>query len=161
MILDIQESYFKSADVVDTPLDLAASAHLHVSTSDTDDFEVHFSSPISTQDMTASSYIGLPAPSPENIDEIRDKLSTAFASQKEMYANIILEQVLALPITQYATMLEYSYSHWCDVSVWFVLQREEHICLSCFVFLRVIGGQLRKQIHFFPTAEKGTVMSIK
>ena len=41
----------------------------------------------------ASSYIGLPPVAVESLDEIKDKVSSAFPSQKEVYTSIVLDQV--------------------------------------------------------------------
>ena len=41
----------------------------------------------------ASSYIGLPSVTVDSLDEIKNKVSSAFPSQKEVYVSIVLEQV--------------------------------------------------------------------
>mmetsp|Transcript_3864 Transcript_3864/g.6025 ORF Transcript_3864/g.6025 Transcript_3864/m.6025 type:complete len:1008 (-) Transcript_3864:216-3239(-) len=56
-----------------------------------DTFDIHHSpSPLGHE--LASTYIGLPGVSSESLEEIRDKVSSAFPSQKEVYASIILDQ---------------------------------------------------------------------
>jgi hypothetical protein len=42
----------------------------------------------------ASSYIGLPPVEIDSLEEIRDKILSAFPSQKEVYASIILDEVM-------------------------------------------------------------------
>ena len=50
-------------------------------------------SPSTLENDLVSSYIGLPEVCASNLEEIKDKLSSAFPSQKEVYASIVLDQV--------------------------------------------------------------------
>eukprot|EP00602_Paraphysomonas_sp_CaronLab_P011172 CAMPEP_0185039940 /NCGR_PEP_ID=MMETSP1103-20130426/37396_1 /TAXON_ID=36769 /ORGANISM="Paraphysomonas bandaiensis, Strain Caron Lab Isolate" /LENGTH=924 /DNA_ID=CAMNT_0027579029 /DNA_START=1 /DNA_END=2775 /DNA_ORIENTATION=+ len=49
-------------------------------------------SPSTLENDLVSSYIGLPEVCASNLEEIKDKLSSAFPSQKEVYASIVLDQ---------------------------------------------------------------------
>lgn len=46
-------------------------------------------------DIPASSYIGLPQVSPDSLDEIHNKVTAAYPSQKEVFASIVLDKVCA------------------------------------------------------------------